>query len=412
MARSVKSSVNEIETPGKTEAGEAEVGAETTIGLPQAEQISPPEPDPELVEMPEPELEQDRLPRPEPLHHSKPDPALPPTAIARPELTAQKVGFGPVFFGGIVAAAVGYAAAYFGQQDQPADLTPLIAAQTDRIAALEAQLATLPAPADLSPLNAGLNDMQVALRTGQTETTTTLAALESRLAVLEKAPSADGTLSATAIAAWGAELQNLRSEITAQQARMQELADVATAQLDQTRIEAATIEQTATESVAAMTARAALARVQAALDAGTPFDAALADLAAVTPVPEALTALASEGVPTMLALQSDFPDAARAALAVARNEGLAGEEGGGIAAFLRNQFDVRSVTPQEGATADAILSRAEEDLRQNRLSDALAEVASLPEVVRAEMSGWISAAETRTAALATVQGLSEILTQN
>ena len=114
----------------------------------------------------------------------------------------------------------------------------------------------------------------------------------------------------------------------------------------------------------------------------------------------------------MLALQTDFPDAARAALAVARSEGLAGEDGGGIAAFLRNQFDVRSVTPQEGTTADAILSRAEEDLRQNRLSDALAEVASLPEVVRAEMSGWISAAETRTAALATVEGLSEILTQN
>ncbi len=412
VARSVKSSTNEIETPGETEAHAAEVGAELTTGLPQAEPMPMPEPEPELAELPEPEFEQDRLPRPEPLHHGKPDPAPPPTAIPRPELTTHKVGFGPVFFGGIVAAALGYAAAYFGQQPRPADLTPLIVTQTDRITALEAQLSALPAPVDLSPLLARLGEMQGAINARQAEAATALAALETRLSEVERTPNADGTLSETAIVAWEAELQNLRAEVTAQQARMQELADAATAQLDQTRIEAASIEQTATESVAAVTARAALARVQAALDAGTPFDAALADLAAATPVPETLTALATDGVPTMLALQTDFPDAARAALAVARSEGLAGEDGGGIAAFLRNQFDVRSVTPQEGTTADAILSRAEEDLRQNRLSDALAEVASLPEVVRAEMSGWISAAETRTAALATVEGLSEILTQN
>ena len=427
VARSTKPRTGKTDSPSPAEAtSDAHVAAD---GLPLPDAIPAPEtelpetelpgpelPGPEQVLVPEPELEPDRLPQPEPVNHNMlppvPEPVLTERPVPPPQVTVQKVGLGPVILGGIVAAALGYAAAYFGQQGRSADLTALMTAQTDRIAALEAQVAALPAPVDLSPLNTAITDMQAGVGAGQAETTTALAMLETRLAALEKAPNADGTLSATAISAWDAELQNLRADIAGQQARMQEIADAATTQLDQTRVEAATIEQSATESAAAVTARAALARVQAALDAGTPFDTALGDLAAAVTVPEPLTAVAAKGVPTMMALQTDFPDAARAALATARSEGLAGEDGGGIAAFLRNQFDVRSVTPQEGTTVDAILSRAEDDLRQNRLSDSLAEVASLPEVVRAEMVDWTHAAEARIAAIAAVEGLSQSLTSN
>lgn len=379
-------------------------------------------PGPEQVLVPEPELEPDRLPQPEPVNHSMrppvPEPVLTERPLPPPQVTVQKVGLGPVILGGIVAAALGYAAAYSGQQGRSADLTALISGQTDRITALEAQVAALPAPVDLSPLIARLSDMQGAINAGQAEAATALATLETRLSEVERTPNADGTLSDTAIVAWQRELETLRSQITEQQRRMQILAEVTTNQMDVARADAQTIEADAREAAGFVRARAALMRIQAALDTGGAFEAALAEFVDAAPVrnagsgASALRAIASEGVPTMLTLQTDFPAAARAALAVARSEGLAGEEGGGIAGFLRNQFDVRSVTPQEGATADAILSRAEEDLRQNRLSDALAEVASLPEVVRAEMSGWISAAEIRTAALATVEGLSEILTQN
>ena len=207
-------------------------------------------------------------------------------------------------------------------------------------------------------------------------------------------------------------METLRADVTVQQDRIQQIVDAATLQIDESRVEAATIEQNATEAAAAATARAALSRVQAALESGVPYDAALGDLGSAVAVPDALAALAATGVPTITTLQADFPDAARAALAVARSEGLAGEEGGGLAGFLRNQFDVRSVTPQEGTTADAILSRAEDALSQNHLSDTLAEIATLPEVVRAEMATWTSAAETRAAALAAVEGLSETLSSN
>ena len=425
VARSAKSRTDKTETPSTAAAVTDEA-----VVLPQAEGAAEVEP----VLVPEPALEPDRLPQPEPLQQRSPDPEptiqqtvpvppnvqpkvppkLPPNVQSNvpPKLTVQKVGFAPVVFGGIVAAMLGYAAAYYLLRGQSADLTALIAAQTDRIAGLEAQVAALPAPADLSPMNAALSDLRAGLSGAQAETATALATLEGRLSELEKAPNADGTLSNTAIAAWEAELQTLRAEIGTEQDRMQQLVDAARSQLDQTRVEAATIEQTATDASAAALARAALARVQAALDSGTPFEAALGDLAATVAVPDVLTAAATEGVPTMLTLQADFPGAARAALGLARSEGLAGEEGGGIAGFLRNQFDVRSVTPQEGTTVDAILSRAEDDLRQNHLSDALAEVATLPEVVRAEMADWTGAAETRIAALAAVEGLSEILTQN
>ena len=364
--------------------------------------------------MPEPEMafELDQSAAPEPEQQPISDPVPPSQPAPTPKVAVQRVGFGPVMLGGILAAVLGYAAAYFGQSTGNPDMTALALAQADQIADLQAQIAALPAPADIAPLSATLALAQSNATDFQSETLIALTAFDARLSELEKAPSADGTLSVTAIAAWEREMEGLRAEISAQEARMQELAADATAHLDQTRSEVATIEQSATEAAVAATARAALSRVQASLESGAPFEAALGDLAAIVTVPDALTALAAKGVPTLLILQTDFPAAARAALAVARNEGLAGEDGGGFASFLRNQFDVRSVTPQDGDTADAILSRAEEGLRQNRLVDAMAEIATLSEVVRAEMSGWIGAAEARIAALAAAEQLSQSLTQN
>lgn len=407
MARSVKSNTDKAATSAETAMPKADAVGEVEVSVPQPEMDTTPEQLPLPDQSPQPEP-----PQPELVDRTVPDPLPPPAQITRPAHAAQKSGVGPVVLGGVVAAALGYAAAYFGQQSQSAALTLQITAQSDRIGTLETQLATLSAPPDLSLLDTQISELQAALTGQQTETTTGIAALDARLAALEKAPNADGTLSATAIAAWEEELQTLRAEIGAERSQMQTLVDAATTQLDTARVEVANIEQAATESAVALTARAALTRVQAALESGGPFDAALGDLSASVEVPAALTVLAPDGVPTLSVLQAEFPDAARAALAVARSEGLAGEEGGGLAAFLRNQFDVRSVIPLEGATADAILSRAEEDLRQSRLSDAMAEVASLPEVVRAEMSDWITAAETRSAAISAVESLSEILTQN
>ena len=429
MARSAKTSTD---TPAPTEVPPAYDAFESPVSPPEsvleAETISEPDSEPlaDSVLIVEPEtvpLQDDpastqpvettgpesiRSDPPAPVLASAPAPAPKPVPKPAP-VTVRKVGFIPRVLGGVVAAGLGFVAAWQGFGMRPtADTT-----QTDRIAALEAHIAALPeaeAVPDLAPLTAEI----AALRTDMTgqigPLTDGLAALHTRLTALENAPLADGTLSSTAIAGWQAELDMLRTEIAAQETRMQAMAAEASSRLDAAQSTVAEIEQNATASATALLQRAVVTRIQAALDAGTAFDAALGELTATgVAAPDALTAVAVDGVPTIGVLTTGFPEAARAALATARAEGLADDGGNSMFAFLRSQLDMRSVTPREGTDPDAILSRAEAALKEGRLSDALAEIDALPEVVRAEMSGWMTLAEARIAAVAALQGLSESL---
>ena len=203
------------------------------------------------------------------------------------------------------------------------------------------------------------------------------------------------------------------ADMDALRAQLAEMANVAQIELDEARAAAAAIEENAAAAARNAAARAALARVQTSLESGAPIGAALGDLEAATgeSAPSALLAVA-DGVPTLISLQDGFPEAARAALATARSEGVAGEETSGIGAFLRNQFDVRSTAPREGDGADAVLSRAEAALRSGRLADALAELSAPPEVARAEMSDWLSQAEARADEIAADDMLSSTLSDN
>lgn len=329
-------------------------------------------------------------------------------------VTVQKVGFLPLVLGGAVAAALGFGAAMVAFPRDDDALAAAVAAQSGRIQTIEGQIAGLPAAPDLAPLEQGVAGAEAGLQTLRDDLQQEIAALDSRLTALERMPSEGGTLAEAAIASYEAELDALREDFAAQQSRMQALVDDAAARLDAARTEAATVEQDAVAAAQAATARAALSRVQAALDSGSPFTGALADLSLASgiAVPAPLTAAASEGVPTMAALQNAFAPAARDALATARAAGLTDEDGGRIGAFLRSQFDVRSVTPQAGSGPDAILSRAEAALRDNRLTDALAEIETLPDVARAAMTDWIAAAQVRAEATAAAERLSQTLNEN
>ena len=376
------------------------------------------EQEPEAV-IAEPVTEPDPVPTyvPEPREPVEARVAMPIPSVLPHPVQARRGGVVPLLLGGVVAAGLGFGAAWYWTQAESGPQTAAVAAQAERIAALEAALAGLPSMPDLAPLEAQVAaigpDMAQELAALDASVAAALLGFEERLAALERAPSEDGMLAQTAIEAWEREMDALRADVAAERDRMQQIADAADAQLAQTRVEATALVDDASETASAAVARAALSRVSAAIDAGTPFDAPLAELAAegIT-LPDALSGVASEGVSSLAALSDTFPPAAREALATARREGLAGEEGGGFSAFLRSQFDVRSVTPRDGAGPDAALSRAEAALQANRLSDALAEVASLPEVARAEMSGWVAAADARLAALAAVQDLSQSLNQN
>ena len=331
-------------------------------------------------------------PSPETTHSPSTTPASPPPA--------RNGGFFPLALGGLLAGVIGFAVATLTAPGQDNTLSEQVAMQSSAISSLEAQIANA-SSADLSAIEAGQADLTAQLRTLEA----TLDDLATRVSALEERPV--GTVgSSEASAGVAAEMDALRAQIS-------EMTDAAQTELAEARAQAASIEENAAAAARNAAARAALSRVQTALESGAPIGAALGDLeeALGEGAPDALLAV-QDGVPTLAALQDGFPDMARAALATARSEGVSGEETTGFGAFLRNQFDVRSTTPQEGDSADAVLSRAENAVRTGRLSDALAEISALPEVVRAEMSDWLGQAEARADAIAAVDILSTTLSDN
>lgn len=332
-----------------------------------------------------------------------------PQADPAPETNAQQTqsagaGFLPLLLGGVVAGAIGYGVAtYFPMNDGSVDVSVQMQAQADQLAALEAKLADIPA-VDLSGVEAQIASVgdQAAALSGAIDTN--FADLDARLTEVEKRPGADGTLSDTALAAYQRELEQLRADLEILQATVMSAVAQAETDLAAARAEAEALEQEALASAEAAASRAALNRVSTAIETGAPFADALGDLGG--DLPAALSSAAENGVATTAELTSDFPAAARAALATARAEGVS-DESGGLGGFLRNQFDVRSTAPQEGSSPDAVLSRAEAAIKEGRVADALAEIEALPEVARAEMTDWTAQATERADVLDAVATLSE-----
>ena len=299
---------------------------------------------------------------------------------------APKSGFLPLALGGLAAGVIGFAVATFTAPAADTSLATQVAAQSNTIAALSDRIANQRGP-DLSGIEASIAEL-----------TARIAELEARAQV---------------VAAPAGENVDVSADMDALRAQIAEMTNAAQTELEEARAAAASIEANAVAAARNAAGRAALARVQTALESGAPLGATLADLEEAIGVtaPDELVA-AQDGIPTLASLQDSFPDAARAALATARSEGVAGEETTGLGAFLRTQFDVRSTAPREGDGADAVLSRAEAAIRIGRLSDALAELSAVPEIARAEMSDWLAQAELRAGAVAAVDILSSTLSDN
>ncbi|MFU1477954.1 mitofilin family membrane protein [Roseovarius sp. C7] len=282
-------------------------------------------------------------------------------------------GFGTMFFGGVTCALIGAFAAYMLLPqlgllpDQNGEVITRLeaetAAQEDQISTLSQRVEELSAANTPQVSSDQISDIEAQL-----------SALGDRLASVEDmaqnaAPAGD-TVST-------AELQKLREE-------MDTLLAEAVRKDDQSRT---TLR------------RAALTRVRTALDNGSPLDDALANLAETgQEIPSGLNAIADTGAPTLAALQSAFPDAAREALQAARQADPEANAGSGMLGFLNSQLGVRSLEPREGGDPDAILSRAEARLRDGDLAATLEELDALPDSAKAEISGWIDQAQTRLTA--------------
>ncbi len=326
---------------------------------------------------------------------------------AEPE--TQRSIFVPLVLGGVVAAVLGFLASeldMLGNRGNTDDLRATLISTDARVSALEA----IEAPeVNLSALDSMSSDLSEA--SGQMETLATqisdLSArfddLNTRLTVLEKQPITDGNAqSQAAVAAYERELAALQASVEEQRAEIEGLLN-----------NALSVEEATAQTARAANIQGALTTLSAALNTGQPFSDALGALAeqGVSDIPAALNDVAADGVQTLNALQTRFPDSARASLGAARASGTEDGETG-FGGFLRRQLGARSVTPREGNSPDAVLSRAEAAVREGRLNDAIRELDTLPAPAQEAMQDWLSDARARKAAEAATQDLSQSLTAN
>lgn len=120
---------------------------------------------------------------------------------------------------------------------------------------------------------------------------------------------------------------------------------------------------------------------------------ALSDLA----IPPALELGADQGGVDLEQLKQQFPSAARRALAASDPAEPANLSAARLGAFIKRQLNARSLSPQTGASTDAILSRAEAALASGDLSAALAEIEVLTPAPAAQMAAWKALAEQKLA---------------
>lgn len=283
----------------------------------------------------------------------------------------------PLIIGGIVAAVLGFGLARLVPGGWPVqDTTELrteISRQAQEITSLRDQLGALSLP-NLAPLEERVARLE--------NTPADLSGIQGQIDEL-RGQMTEGTLSP--------DLQAIVQETE------QKLAD---AQAQATQLQ----EQSAAAARAATTS-AALTRIAAAVDSGTPYGSALGNLReAGVEVPEPLVANEG-GLPTITALQASFPEAARAGLEASLKADMGATWADRVGSFLRAQTGARSLSPREGNDPDAILSRAEAALARGDLPATLSEVGSLPLEGQAAMSAWRAEAEKRTTAVQALDAL-------
>lgn len=331
------------------------------------------------------------------------DQTIPATEVTAPDSPApRRSGVVVLLAGGLLAGALGFAAA---------QLVPALAPPSTDLTALQAQVQSLRAdldrlsetPAETPALIARLAELEQAAPPDLSPLTQRIDQLEQALNQLKSAPapSADPA----AMAALQARLDGLEQGALPQAALDQVNAAFA-AQLAEAEARLAAVKSEAEAIATATIRRAGLQSLQAALDTGAPYVAALASLPGLV-VPPELADHAATGLPSLPDLRASFPDAARAALDAALQANMGESWADRVSNFLLNQTGARSLTPREGSDPDAILSRVEAALTSGDLPQALTEASTLPPVAQTAMEAWLTQARLRQDAIQAVQTLTE-----
>ena len=303
--------------------------------------------------------------------------------------------------GGIAAALIGYGVAQVVPNGWPiaADTTlhDQLAAEATTVQALKAQVLELGKRLDAA---AAVADRVAKLEAAPAVKGADVSGLEARIAGLEARPASGAD---------PASLTQLRSDVEALKASGAGIVSPAVqasldAKVAETEAKLTAVEDAAKAASATTLARAAVRQIAAAMDSGTSYSAAMADMSG-TDLPAVLTDNAANGLPTLQVLQVAFPGAARAALDASLRANMGESWSARVGNFLRAQTGARAMTPRDGTDPDAVLSRAEAATSKGDLATALKEIASLPPEGLAAMADWQTKAQLRLDAEAALQAL-------
>ena len=310
---------------------------------------------------------------------------------------------------GFVCAGFGFGAAILSQPSNPIwpihpdmaqfrdETTGQIIGIDTRLNALEGRVTDVDERAVGDVFQSDLDELTNGYDQRFLEIASQLENFDKRLAALEKS-TIESAIPDELVAQYQGEVKRLKETLEAQRESLQKF-------MSETAEATNEVTQRAKETVA----RGILAQIRAAIDAGGPFDTAIKEFDEQVghALPNQLRSLAQEGVQTYQELRDSFAEAARSALNAARDELNESEGFMGIGNYLRQQFQARSVTPKMGDDADAVLSRVEQELRENDLTGALNELDALPDAARDQMQPWIDQARERQDALEQLDILSQ-----
>lgn len=365
---------------------------------------------------------------PEPIPEAEPAALTTPSAaVAPPPPMHEPKRRGPFLpiLGGLIAAGIGYGAAQYMPKGWPIAVQDSAAQSSleERLARAETALAQRPEATDTAPLMARIEALEAQLAAGPAGTgadDSRLSALAAEIEELRNRPLPEAQVLTEGGTDLTAEIVDLKAEIERLKAGLADSGETDSLRAEIEALRAATLaEREATEARAAELAReaetrasatraeAAALRLATAIDAGTSLEAALKDLSAAGfTLPQELQANAA-GVRTLAALQQSFPEAARAALAADARPPEGAGLGDRVTAFLFSQANIRSLNPQEGTDADAVLSRMEAAISANNLATALSEAEALSPAAAAApaMATWLSEARARQEAATSAAAL-------
>lgn len=348
----------------------------------------------------------------------KQDEALDPSQIApkdqkissASDAKSNRINLIAVIVGGVLFVALGFGTAiglnHFGflrfqtePQEEQLDLSLIVSQQTILISELEQRLSNVQNELEVFISRLQTNDTSEKIKLlgdeidknfGELEKVNLrLSELSKRTEVLELQPIVN-TVPEEIVEQNSKELQALKETLTYQQEHLQKVID-----------EAEKKETLAKEAAQEVRLFSEISRLSAAIENGQSYAAALADfeVASELKAPEILHIHSTTGFITSTQLTDQFPIAARMALTSDRSDGEA-SQGGTFVDYVKTQLKARSVTPREGMSSDAILSRAEAALKDGRLAEALEELKTLNSTALGQMGDWIAKAEARLAAVA------------